>query len=268
MRDAYHEELEEINDQLVEMTRLVESAMSRASRSLLDADLRLAESVIAADEHIDALYASLERRAFDLMARQQPVAGDLRFLITSLRIVAELERMADLAVHIATAARPELGGARGAALHDPRDGAGGGADRGEGGHRHRDHRRGARRGARARRRRDGRPAARVVRPHPRQRVDRERGGGRGRDAVRPLLRAVRRPRRVGGAAGRVPRDRRAPARADRRARVERHRTTRRVRRARRQRRPWLATAWIAASAAAGSRYSPPGLTGLRSASSS
>ena len=105
MRDVYHEELDEINDQLVEMTRLVESAMSRASRSLLDADLQLAESVIAADEQIDGLYANLERRAFDLMARQQPVAGDLRFLITSLRIVAELERMADLAAHIAKVAR-------------------------------------------------------------------------------------------------------------------------------------------------------------------
>ena len=105
MRDVYHEELAEINDQLVEMTRLVESAMSRASRSLLDADLQLAEAVIAGDVHIDRLYVSMERRAFDLMARQQPVAVDLRFLVTSLRIVAELERMADLAVHIAKVAR-------------------------------------------------------------------------------------------------------------------------------------------------------------------
>ena len=83
MRDAYHEELERINDQLVEMTRLVGSAMARASTALLDADLSLAESVIAADDAIDVLRDELDRRAFDLLARQQPVANDLRAIVTS-----------------------------------------------------------------------------------------------------------------------------------------------------------------------------------------
>ena len=105
MRDAYHEELDSISDSLVEMANLAGSAMSRATTALLDADLTLAEMVIAADETIDQLYRETEERAFDLMARQQPVASDLRILVTSLRMVADLERMGDNAVHVAKIAR-------------------------------------------------------------------------------------------------------------------------------------------------------------------
>ncbi|MCW2777087.1 MAG: phosphate uptake regulator, PhoU [Frankiales bacterium] len=105
MRDAYHDELDAISASLVEMTNLVGSAMSRATTALLDADLQLAESVIAADTTVDELYRQVEERAFDLMARQQPVASDLRTLVTSLRMVADLERMGDNAVHVAKVAR-------------------------------------------------------------------------------------------------------------------------------------------------------------------
>ena len=105
MRDAYHEELDSIGDSLVEMTRLAGSAMARATTALLDADLTLAESVIAADDQIDILQHALDDRAFELLARQQPVAGDLRTIITSLRMSADLERMGDLARHIAKVAR-------------------------------------------------------------------------------------------------------------------------------------------------------------------
>ncbi|HEX6937002.1 MAG TPA: phosphate signaling complex protein PhoU [Actinomycetes bacterium] len=105
MRDAYHEELRALSDQLVEMTRLVGSAMSRASTALLDADLTLAESVIAADDAVDALRDELDARAFDLLARQQPVASDLRTIVTSLRMSGDLERMGDLARHVARVAR-------------------------------------------------------------------------------------------------------------------------------------------------------------------
>ena len=105
MRDAYHEELEALTDQLVEMTRLVGSAINRATTALLDADLTLAESVIAADDAVDALRDELERRAFDLLARQQPVASDLRIIVTTLRMSADLERMGDLARHVARVAR-------------------------------------------------------------------------------------------------------------------------------------------------------------------
>jgi phosphate transport system protein len=105
MRDAYHEELDGLSDKLVEMTRLVRSAMARASTALLDADLRLAEEVISADEHVNKIETDIEETVFDLMARQQPVASDLRTLITSLRMAGDLERMGDLAVHLAKTAR-------------------------------------------------------------------------------------------------------------------------------------------------------------------
>ena len=105
MRDAYHEELDSLSDSLVEMTRLVGSAINRASTALQDADLALAESVIAADDAVDALRDQLDRKAFDLLARQQPVASDLRTIVTSLRMSADLERMGDLARHVARIAR-------------------------------------------------------------------------------------------------------------------------------------------------------------------
>jgi phosphate transport system protein len=105
VRDAYRSDLDAITDALVEMTRLVGSAMARATTALLDADLALAESVIAADDQVDALYRQVEEQALDLLARQSPVAGDLRTVVTSLRIVADLERMGDLADHVASVAR-------------------------------------------------------------------------------------------------------------------------------------------------------------------
>ncbi|MBS2962319.1 phosphate signaling complex protein PhoU [Actinocrinis puniceicyclus] len=111
MRDVYHEELDSIGRTLIEMTGLVGAAMSRATAALLDADLQVAESVISADDAVDALQHELDSRALDLLARQQPVAGDLRTIITSLRMSADLERMGDLARHVAKVARlryPEI----------------------------------------------------------------------------------------------------------------------------------------------------------------
>ena len=105
MREAYLEELESITESLVQMTNLVGSAMNRATTALLDADLTVAESVITADETVDLLYRDIEERAFDLLVRQAPVAGDLRIIVTSLRMVADLERMGDLALHVAKVAR-------------------------------------------------------------------------------------------------------------------------------------------------------------------
>jgi phosphate transport system protein len=105
VRDAYHEELDALTQQLVEMTRLVNSAINRASTALLDADLTLAESVIAADDAVDLLRDELDKRSFDLLARQQPVASDLRTIVTTLRMSGDLERMGDLARHVARVAR-------------------------------------------------------------------------------------------------------------------------------------------------------------------
>ncbi len=105
MRDAFHEDLDRTSDQLVEMTRLAGSAMARATTALLDADLNLAESVIAADEQIDRMQRELDDTALDLLARQQPVATDLRIIVTGMRMSADLERMGDLARHVAKVAR-------------------------------------------------------------------------------------------------------------------------------------------------------------------
>jgi phosphate transport system protein len=105
VRDQYHEDLDAITASLVDITRLAGSAINHATQALLDADLQAAESVISGDLAIDELYERIESNALDLLARQQPVASDLRVIITSLRMVADIERMGDLALHIAKVAR-------------------------------------------------------------------------------------------------------------------------------------------------------------------
>jgi phosphate transport system protein len=105
VRDAYHDQLDELTNELVELTRLVAGAIGRATQALLDADLELAQRVISSDADIDAMYVGVEQLAFDLLARQQPVAGDLRVIVTGLRIVADLERAGDYAMHVAEVAR-------------------------------------------------------------------------------------------------------------------------------------------------------------------
>jgi phosphate transport system protein len=105
MRDAYADQLDSIRDDLLSMTRLVGEAVSHATRALLDGDARIAEQVISADVAIDELRVRIENRSFELLSLQNPVAGDLRMLVASLRMVSEFERMGDLAVHIAQIAR-------------------------------------------------------------------------------------------------------------------------------------------------------------------
>jgi phosphate transport system protein len=105
MVSAFQNQLDVVNGELVQMTRLVGSAMNRATQALLDADLTLAESVIAADAQIDTLASDIEERCFDLIAIEQPDAADLRMAIGALRIAASLERMGDLADHVAKQAR-------------------------------------------------------------------------------------------------------------------------------------------------------------------
>ncbi len=105
MRNNYHEQLAEVGDGLIEMSRLVGSAVSKATSALLDADLAAAESVIAGDEAVNALYRGLDDTAVQLLARQQPVATDLRAIVTGLRMSSDLERVGDYAVHIAKVAR-------------------------------------------------------------------------------------------------------------------------------------------------------------------
>jgi phosphate transport system protein len=105
MRDSYREQLDDVLTDLVHMAQVVSSAVRSATTALLEADIHLAEQVISDDELIDAKQSEIEARSFSLLARQAPVAGELRTLVATLRMVTELERMGDLAAHIAKIAR-------------------------------------------------------------------------------------------------------------------------------------------------------------------
>ena len=104
-RRAFHEELAEIGQDVVRLGALAAEAIQAGTDAFLDADLAAAERVIAGDAAADELMHSIEARAYLLLARQQPVAGDLRMLVTVLRVIHELERAGDLMVNVAKAAR-------------------------------------------------------------------------------------------------------------------------------------------------------------------
>ncbi|MCW2867989.1 MAG: Phosphate-specific transport system accessory protein PhoU [Marmoricola sp.] len=111
MRDAFSDQLDSIRDDLIAMARLVRQALTEGTAALLEGDGQRAERVISDDAAIDALREKLEERSFELLSLQNPVAGDLRMLVASLRMVSEFERMGDLAVHVAKIARlrvPEI----------------------------------------------------------------------------------------------------------------------------------------------------------------
>jgi phosphate transport system protein len=105
MRTAYHEQLDALTAQLGEMCGLAGVAMERATQALLQADLVLAEQVITDHEQIAAMSAKAEESAFVLLALQAPVAGDLRAIVSSIQIVADVDRMGALALHVAKIAR-------------------------------------------------------------------------------------------------------------------------------------------------------------------
>ena len=105
MRTAYHEQLDALTDQLGEMCGLAGAAMERATQALLQADLVLAEQVITDHEQMTTMSAKAEESAFVLLALQAPVAGDLRAIVSSIQIVADVDRMGALALHVAKIAR-------------------------------------------------------------------------------------------------------------------------------------------------------------------
>ncbi|HET6499938.1 MAG TPA: phosphate signaling complex protein PhoU [Amycolatopsis sp.] len=105
MREAYHVELEELAGNLAEMSAQVATAMERATQALLGADLALAEQVIGDDSKIDDQRATCEEEAYALLALQAPVATDLRTVLAVIHAAESLERMGDLALHVAKAAR-------------------------------------------------------------------------------------------------------------------------------------------------------------------
>lgn len=210
MRTAYHEQLSELSERL-EMCGLAGIAMEQATQALLQADLVLAEQVISDHEKIATLSARAEESAFVLLALQAPVAGDLRAIVSAIQMVADIDRMGALALHVAKIARRrhpqhalpeevngyfaemgrvavELGNSAQEVVlsHDPEKG----------------------RPDPRRRRRDGRPAPAFVHRADGPRMEARSGGRRRRDVAEPILRALCRPRRGSGTTRDLPGDRR------------------------------------------------------------
>lgn len=101
MRNSFHDELRKLQDDLLKMGSLVEEAISLAVNSLAKQDSELAQRVIDGDDRIDEYELEIERNCLRLLALQQPLAKDLRIIGTALKIITDLERMADHAVDIA-----------------------------------------------------------------------------------------------------------------------------------------------------------------------
>ena len=105
IRSVFQDELDNVSQSLVDLTAMVAISMQKATTSILTSDLKLAEEVIAADEKIDDIQHESDTNVIGIIARQQPVASDLRALVTALRIGSDLERMGDLSHHVAKVAR-------------------------------------------------------------------------------------------------------------------------------------------------------------------
>src|SRR5665811_2508525 len=100
MRDTFHRELERLDQDVVRMGALVE-AIEGAILALAEGDLERAKRVQNGDDEIDDLFIDMEKRALTMLAQQQPVAGDLRLIVTILRVLTDLERAGDLAFNVA-----------------------------------------------------------------------------------------------------------------------------------------------------------------------
>jgi len=105
MREAFHDQLNSIFADLSGIARQVQTAVAQATEALLEGSAEIAEEVISNDAEIDRARERVEEMAFSLLSLQQPVAGDLRTLVAALRMAGDLERMGDLAVHVAKIAR-------------------------------------------------------------------------------------------------------------------------------------------------------------------
>ena len=105
IRSVFQDELDSVSQSLVDLCEKVAGTIQEATQCMLTSDLKLAEEIIASDLTIDDFQHDLDARIIDIIARQQPVASDLRALATALRMSADLERMGDLAHHVAKITR-------------------------------------------------------------------------------------------------------------------------------------------------------------------
>jgi phosphate transport system protein len=105
MRAVFNGELEQVGVELATMGGLAADAMEKATRALLRSDLVLAEQVITDDEELDAAQARCEEHTFRLLSLQAPVARDLRLVVSAIQAAEKIERMGDLARHVAELTR-------------------------------------------------------------------------------------------------------------------------------------------------------------------
>jgi len=105
MREVFQQELREVQTRLVQIAELVEAAIQQATTAFGSSDVALAEQVLDSGEQVEEFAAELDELTIDILARQQPVASDLRLMVGALHMSASLERMSDLAQHIAQLAR-------------------------------------------------------------------------------------------------------------------------------------------------------------------
>ncbi len=104
-RIEYHGELEDLRSDLIRLGAMVAETIGRGTAALLDRDLHAAQVVIDGDDLIDDFCLGLEERCYLILALQSPIAGELRFVLATIRLISELERSADLVVNVCKASR-------------------------------------------------------------------------------------------------------------------------------------------------------------------
>lgn len=109
VRKGFHQSLEEIRQEMVVMAALVTEGIPRATEAMLAGDMTTAQAIVDGDDPLDAMAIELEETCYQMLALQQPMAGDLRSIVTALRMIAEIERSGDLVVNIAKGSRRIFG---------------------------------------------------------------------------------------------------------------------------------------------------------------
>jgi phosphate transport system protein len=104
-RRSFHHQLDAIAEDIVRLCAMVGEFIGRGTEVLLTLDLKAAQALIEDDDEVDALTIDIEERCYQMLALQQPMAGDLRAIVTALRITSEIERSGDLMVNVAKGAR-------------------------------------------------------------------------------------------------------------------------------------------------------------------
>lgn len=105
IRTTFHQQLDDIRRDLIRVAARVVERIGQGTEALLDLDLAAAQAIVEGDDEIDALTLDIEERCFTVLALQQPMARDLRAVVTAIRLTSEIERSADLMVNVAKATR-------------------------------------------------------------------------------------------------------------------------------------------------------------------